>query len=131
MGGGHVGIVCNIFSEVYEPLRTLGSEVSFPTERHLLFKNFEQCSVCVRAGPGGSESGLSLLECVLTMLVICVGSLPPFLLLLLLTRAQSCPALCDPMDCSPPGSPVHRIFPGKNTGVGWQFLLQGIFPTQE
>ena len=21
-------------------------------------------------------------------------------------------------------------FPGKNTGVGWHFLLQGIFPTQ-
>ena len=24
-------------------------------------------------------------------------------------RAQSRPALCDPMDCSPPGSSVHRI----------------------
>ena len=24
--------------------------------------------------------------------------------------AQSCPTLCDPMDCSPPGSSVHRIF---------------------
>ena len=23
--------------------------------------------------------------------------------------AQSCPALCDPMDCSPPGSSVHLI----------------------
>ena len=23
--------------------------------------------------------------------------------------AQSCPALCDPMDCDPPGSSVHRI----------------------
>ena len=23
--------------------------------------------------------------------------------------AQSCPTLCDPMDCSPPGSSVHRI----------------------
>ena len=22
---------------------------------------------------------------------------------------QSCPSLCDPMDCSPPGSSVHRI----------------------
>ena len=34
--------------------------------------------------------------------------------------------LCDPMDCSPPGSSVH----GKNTGAGCHFLLQGIFPTQ-
>ena len=28
------------------------------------------------------------------------------------------------------GSSVHGIFPGKGTGVGCQFLLQGIFPTQ-
>ena len=87
--------------------------------------------------------------------------------------AQSYLALCDPMDCSPPGSSVHGIlqarvlewgaiafsdvhptlpnypfpspaptgmqptrllcpgdFPGKDTGVGCHFLLQGIFPTQ-
>ena len=24
--------------------------------------------------------------------------------------AQSCPTLCDPVDCNPPGSSVHRIF---------------------
>ena len=29
------------------------------------------------------------------------------------------------MDCSPPGSSVHGIFLGKNTGVGCHFLLQG------
>ena len=34
---------------------------------------------------------------------------------------QSCPTLCDPMDCSPPG---------KNTGVGCRALLQRIFSTQ-
>ena len=27
--------------------------------------------------------------------------------------AQSCPSLCDPMDCSPSGSSVHGISPGK------------------
>ena len=43
--------------------------------------------------------------------------------------AQSCPALCDPMDCSPPGSSVHD-FPGKNTGVGSHSLLKRILPTQ-
>ena len=42
--------------------------------------------------------------------------------------AQSCPTLCDPMDYGLPGSSVHGIFPGKNTGVGCHFLLQGIFP---
>ena len=25
--------------------------------------------------------------------------------------AQSCPTLCDPMDCSTPGLPVHRQLP--------------------
>ena len=40
---------------------------------------------------------------------------------------QSCPILCYPMDCSPPGS---WNSPGKNTGVGYHVLLQGIFPTQ-
>ena len=43
---------------------------------------------------------------------------------------QSCPTLCDPMDCSPPCSSVHGSFPGKNTGVGCNFLLQVIFLTQ-
>ena len=42
---------------------------------------------------------------------------------------QSC--LWDPMDCSPPGSSVHGISPGKNTGVGCHALLRGIFLSQE
>ena len=44
--------------------------------------------------------------------------------------ARSCPTLCDTLDCSPPGSSVHGIFSGKNTGVGCPFLLREIFPTQ-
>ena len=44
--------------------------------------------------------------------------------------SQSWPTLCDPMDCSPPGSPVRGDSPGKNTGVGSHSLLQGIFLTQ-
>ena len=43
---------------------------------------------------------------------------------------QLCPTLCDPMDCSPPGSSVHGDSPGKKTGVGCHALLQGIFLTQ-
>ena len=27
--------------------------------------------------------------------------------------AQSCPTLCNPMDCSPPGSSVHEIFQAR------------------
>ena len=33
--------------------------------------------------------------------------------------AQSCPTLCDPMDCSLPGSSVHGIFQAMN----WSGLL--------
>ena len=44
---------------------------------------------------------------------------------------QSCPTLCNPLDCSPPGSSVHGDSPGKNTGVGCHSLLLGIFLTQE
>ena len=37
---------------------------------------------------------------------------------------QSCPSLCEPIDGSSPGSPVPDTSSGKNTGVGWHFLLQ-------
>ena len=30
---------------------------------------------------------------------------------------QSCPTLCDPMDCSPPGSSIHGIFQAR--GLAW------------
>ena len=30
---------------------------------------------------------------------------------------QSCPTLCNPMDCSPPGSSVHRILKLMEIGV--------------
>ena len=43
---------------------------------------------------------------------------------------QSCLTLCDTRDFSPPGSSVHGDSPGKNTGVGCHFLLQGIFLSQ-
>ena len=42
---------------------------------------------------------------------------------------QSCPTLCDPMDCSPSVSSVREDSPGKNTGVGCHALLRGIIPT--
>ena len=45
--------------------------------------------------------------------------------------AQSCLTLCDPTDCSPPGSSVHGDSPGKNIGVGCHALLHGIVPSQE
>ena len=43
---------------------------------------------------------------------------------------HSCSTLCNPVDCSPPGSSVHGDSPGKNTRVGCHALLQGIFLAQ-
>ena len=56
--------------------------------------------------------------------------LSPSHLCVLCLVTQSCPTLCNPMDCSLPGSSVHGDSPGKNNGVGCHALLHGIFPTQ-
>ena len=37
--------------------------------------------------------------------------------------AQSCPILCDPMDCSPSGSSVHGISQARILELGCHFLL--------
>ena len=51
-------------------------------------------------------------------------------LALLVSVIQSCPTLCDPMDCSPTRLLCPWDSPGKNTGVSSHVLLQGIFLTQ-
>ena len=38
---------------------------------------------------------------------------------------KSCLAVCHPVDCSLPGSSVHRDYPSKNTGVHCHFRFQG------
>ena len=52
-----------------------------------------------------------------------------FVLCLVCLFAQLCLTLCDPMDCSPPGSSVPGDSPGNNNGVGCCALLQVFFPT--
>ena len=44
---------------------------------------------------------------------------------------QLCLTLCNPIDCSLPGSSVHADSPGKNSGVGCHGLLQGIFQPRD
>ena len=43
---------------------------------------------------------------------------------------QSCPTLCSPMDCSPPGSSVHGILQARI--LEWVAVpsSKGLFPTQ-
>ena len=60
-----------------------------------------------------------LCVCVCVCMCVCVHA-----------YAQSCPAVCYPMDYSPP-APLSMTIPGKSTRVGCHFLLQGIFPTHE
>ena len=59
-----------------------------------------------------------------------VGTMGVGFLLVLCLVVPSCPTLCDPMDCTLPGSCIHGDSPGKNTGMGCYALPQGIFPTQ-
>ena len=49
---------------------------------------------------------------------------------ILCSVTQSCPTLCNPMNCSLPGSSIHGDSPGNNIGVDCHGFLQGIFPTQ-
>ena len=61
----------------------------------------------------------------------CCWSLPQkFLFLFVVVQLLGPVQLCNPPDCSPPGSSILGIFQAKHTGMGCHFLLQGIFPTQ-
>ena len=75
--------------------------------------------------PQGARLGVAL---------VAAGSMAPaafvYWTLVRAQSLQSCPTLCNPVDCSTSGSSVHGIFPAKNTGVGCHALFQGIFPTQ-
>ena len=43
---------------------------------------------------------------------------------------QSCPTLCNPMDCNPPGSSVHGILQARILEGSCHALPQGVFLTQ-
>ena len=44
------------------------------------------------------------------------------LIMMLVLATQSCPTLCNPMDCSPPGSSVHGILQARILDI---FSIQG------
>ena len=58
------------------------------------------------------------------------GQIPQFYTWSWIMCVHTPSTLCNPMDCSPPGSSVHGVVPGKNTGAGCHFPCQGVFPTQ-
>ena len=77
----------------------------------------EAFSLSMMAKEKGSGGKLPQSECWLSPSLRCIAKL-----------LQSCPTLCDPMDCSPPGSSVHGNSPGKNTGVGFSCPPPGDLP---
>ena len=111
-------------------LSSSSRRILFPFNHCGLIKILQNCSHC----------SILIKVCVLNKISIlkvkhCWISFAEYLLYYRTQRAwavtQLCPTLCNPMGHSQPGSSIHRNFPGKNTGAGCHFLLQGIFPTQE
>ena len=60
---------------------------------------------------------------------ICVPNVSTHFFKVEVSVSQSCPTLCNPMNCSPPGPSVHGTLHGQEHWSGLHALLQGIFPT--
>ena len=45
--------------------------------------------------------------------------------------AQSCPTVCDPLDCSPPGSSVHGILQARTLEWVAMFSYRGLSPCNQ
>ena len=93
-----------LIAESKEELKSLLMRVKEESEKADLELNIQKCKIMV-SGPITSQ-----------LMLCCAKSL------------QSFPTLCDPIDCSPPGSSVHGILQARI--LEWVALLQGIFPTQ-
>ena len=93
-----------LIAESKEELKSLLMRVKEESEKADLELNIQNCKIMV-SGPITSQ-----------LMLCCAKSL------------QSFPTLCDPIDCSPPGSSVHGILQARI--LEWVALLQGIFPTQ-
>ena len=91
---------------------------------------FWQLPITTGSSPEAEGVSSSSLMSYVTLGMFSLLSGPWFLISCCLVT-KSCPALHDPMDCSLPGSSVHGVFIGKNTGMGCYFLLQRIFLTQK
>ena len=64
------------------------------------------------------------------IVLLCDLQIPLLMCAVVCLVTQLCLTLCNPMNCSLPGSSVNEDSPGKNTGVSCHALLQGIVPTQ-
>ena len=68
-----------------------------------------------------------VLEEGLTFLFVPCGLLDHFLFLYKCSEVtRSCPTLCNPLDCSSPGSSIHGILQARILGLGCHFLLHPV-----
>ena len=88
--GKNTGVGCHFLLQGI--FLTQGSKLGLPTLNHLGHQGIS----AVFHSEGPYVSNLWILTAFLYVPDTC--------------SAQSCPMLCDLMDCSPPGSSVHRIF---------------------
>ena len=92
----------------------------------------EICCLWGRGMEGGTlRFSFFITNNTLSLLIVNAEGVAPKSLTRIMRCTQSCPTLCDPVDCSPPARllcPWNS--PDKNTGVGCHLLLPGVFPTQ-
>ena len=102
-----------VFRKVIRPLWSSCTKLPTPLNTPSLSNmwQLEPKSYRIKGSLGTQMIRLPLCVCVCVCVCVC-------------TLSRQCLTLCDPMDYSPPGSSVHGIFPGKNTGAGCHFLLQ-------
>ena len=88
-------------------------------KRRAVWRAFlDNCRLSLAVSPPHLQSNRGL-----CMITNCSGELDPSMC----SGTQSCPTLCHPVGCSPPGSSVRGDSPGKDTGVGCHALFQGTF----
>ena len=88
-------------------------------------------SICHGGGQSLEGVGLGIWIQVLALCMSTViNSLVIFCVCMHAKSLQSCLTLCDPMDCSPPGSPVREIFQARMLEWVTISFPRGIFLTQ-
>ena len=81
----------------------------------LQYSGLENSMDCIVHGVTKSWTRLSDFHFAIRYCAVIAYTAPPFSLV-----AQSCPTLCDPMDCSTPGLPVHhQLLESTQTRVHW------------
>ena len=94
---------------------SLKTKVRFSFSKEAAKRNWRSPRPCWRAGTPGQDSSFGLW---LLIYWLMEGQSDPHFLTVSYAAAaakslQSCPTLCDPMDCSPPGSSVHGILQAR------------------